>query len=233
MIGSNPGSGGGQRPRPMTPIGGNFGEAFDENALSALGSATQQAGQGSGSSSQTSALSSLAGAAGAGKLSAAQQAALAQQAGGGGLPGADSARAKDPRPVGSLVQELIQRPISDIAEGLQSLFSLSGLLGIENPADDPQKKAKRRQIHQRYQQLTQAEQAEAQRQYQAEMERKQKEQQEAEEKRRREAAKQSETIQAPSGSKKGPDAGGGSRKQRAVTQLQNSRKQLSNPAGAD
>jgi len=59
-------------------------------------------------------------------------------------------------------------------------------------------------------------------------ERKQKEEQEAEEKRRRKA-QESQTIEAPSGQKKGPDAGGGSKKQKAQTKLQNDRKQLGGP----
>jgi type IV secretory pathway VirB10-like protein len=164
----------------------------------------------------------------------ANEAAMQQMqkaAGGGGLsgqPGQAQVPPKPPREISSFKDELLQRPATDIAEGLKLLFDLNALLGINPAVDTPEEQARKRQIHQRYQQLTQEEQQEAQRQYQQEMERKQKEELEAEEKRRREA-QESQVIQAPSGQKKGPDAGGGSRKQKAVTKLQNSRKQLGGP----
>ena len=103
-----------------------------------------------------------------------------------------------------------------------------------NPqTDTPEEQAKKRQNHQNFQRHTQEQQEVAQQQYQAEMERKQKEEQEAEQKRRRKAQEESQTIEAPSGQKKGPNAGGGSKKQKAMTKLQNDRKQLGGPMGAD
>lgn len=229
--------GGGSKPRPQAPAGGmgqmgGFGEAFEEQQSMMQSMSQKQSSQQAAAPVQQSIAQGQGGGAAATDFGA-NEAAMQQmqKAAGGGLPGQPGQAQvppKPPREVGSFTDELLKRPAADIFEGLKSFFDLNALLGINPATDTPEEQAKKRQIHQRYQQLTQDEQQEAQRQYQEEMERKQKEEQEAEEKRRRKA-QESQTIEAPSGQKKGPDAGGGSKKQKAQTKLQNDRKQLGGP----
>jgi len=224
------------------PIGGGFGEAFDEQASQ---QAMTQAMSQKATSQQAAAPQAQALAQGQGGTAAANdfgsggetpnEAAMQQLqkqmggVGGAGMPGGAPAQ-KPPREVGTLAEELIERPIKDIGEGIRSIFSLNDLLNINPQTDTPEQQAKKKQIHQRYQQLTQEEQAEAQRQYQEEMERKQKEEQEAQEKKRREQEAAAQEIQAPSSPQKGPvGPSGNSGKQRAMTRLNTQRK---NPIGS-
>jgi hypothetical protein len=208
---------------------GDFGEASDEQSLSRMMSQKQVSQQGSAPVQQ--AIGYGQGGAAAASDFGSNESSLQQTQKASGINSQNQSKTqKPPLPVGNFAQELITRPLKSIKESLHSFFDLSSLLNINYDVDSPQAQAKKRAIHQRYQQLTQEEQQEAQRQYQEELEKKQKEEQEAQEKRRQEEQKNSQPIQAPAGQKKGPDLGGGSRKQRAQTKLQNDRKQLGGPS---
>lgn len=232
MISPKPQSAGQKGRSQVQPIGGAFGEAFDEQAMMQAMSAKQSSQQAAAPVQQ--ALQQGQGGTAAANDFGANEAMMQQmqKAGAtGGMPGMPGAKA--PRAVGSLTDELINRPIQDVKEGLQSIFDLNDLLGVNPTTDTPEEQAKKRIIHQNFQRLTQEQQQVAQQQYQEEMERKQREEQEEEEKRRRKQQEESQTIQAPSGKKQGPDAGGGSRKQKAMTKLQNDRKQLGGPGSSN
>lgn len=169
---------------------------------------------------------------------AALQSMMAGKSGGGAagssqnpqLPTAQSQPQK-PREIGSLAEELVTRPLADIGKGLLSIFDIGSLFGAK-PADDPEKKAKRQQVHQRWQQLTQEQQAIAQQRYQQEMQRKQMMAQEDEMRRQREQA-QSQDIVMPSSPQKGAQQQGGSGKQRAMTKLKQDRTTQNNLSSAN
>jgi len=108
---------------------------------------------------------------------------------------------------------------------------INNILGTESNTDDPEKKAKRKQMLQKYNSMTDAEQQVVKQKYQKEMQKKQQEEQEKEMKKQQEAQK-SQQIQAPSSPKRGAAGQGGSRKQKASLQLENDRKTLGNAKGA-
>lgn len=172
--------------------------------------------------------------------SASQQKALTQQvadprtaqAVAQGQNQAQSGIPSAPREVGSLADELIKRPARDIWNEVKQFFSLNTWLGIK-PAEDPEKRAKQKQIHQRYSQLTQEQQAEARKRYERELQKKQAQQQEEEQRKQAEAQQNAQTVEVPSSSQKGPQGPAGSKKQKAVTKLQNDRKQLGGPSSAN
>jgi hypothetical protein len=154
--------------------------------------------------------------------SAQQMQALGQQAGVGDIT--------QPREVGSVTEELINRPLKDIAKGIRSIFSIDNLLGQESSGPDPESQAKKKQLHQRFSQLSQEEQAVARERYQQEMERKQRIAEEDQISRQQEAqAKQ--PIQMPSSPQKGN--GGQSKKQSAMQQLQDDRTKIGKVQGAN
>jgi hypothetical protein len=134
------------------------------------------------------------------------------------------------REVGSLGEELVKRPLQDISKGIRSIFSINSLLGVEEVKDSPEEKVKKRQLHQRFNKLSQEEQAVAKQRYQQEMERKQRMAEEDEQSRQQKAqAKQS--IVMPSGPQKGN--GGQSKKQSAMQQLQDDRTKIGKVQGAN
>lgn len=169
-----------------------------------------------------------------------QQKALGQQSGGAlpagtGAPAhgsAAGAHAPAPREVGTFQEELITRPAHDVAEGLKSLFDLKLALGIDPQTDDPQTQAKKKQMLQRFNQMTDAEQAVAQQEYQKRLQEKQAQEQEKEARRQQEA-QQSQTLVVPQGQSKGAQNPGGSKKQQAAQRIQQDRKTLSNAKGAN
>lgn len=120
----------------------------------------------------------------------------------------------------------------DIAKGLLSFFDLNAVLQIDPVQEDPQKKAKKQQLHQRYQRLTQEEQQYVQQKYKAEMEKKQQEEQEKQLQEQQKQQQEAQNLVVPSSPKKGPVGPGGSGKQRAVNKLQQDRKSLGGPSGA-
>lgn len=134
--------------------------------------------------------------------------------------------ARKARAVGTLPEELVFNPIKDVVAGLKSIFDINALLGINPATDSPEEKAKKQKMHQRWQKLTQEEQQVAQQRYQEEMQRKQTEEEEKMLKQQQAEDARANAIQAPSSPQKGPKGPGGSKKQKAVTKMQNDRKQL-------
>jgi hypothetical protein len=203
---------GGNKPNPqagggLSQMGGGFGESgMDENALQ---SALSQSG-GDDSSAQPGGVSPT------------------QQTGqGNSSPGGTT----KPRIVGSFGEELVKRPFKDIAKGLISLFDINALLGSKPAEEDPAEKAKKQQIHSRFEQLTQEEQTYAQEKYQQEMQKKQQEEEERQAKKQQEERAKSQAIAPPSSPKKGP-AQKGSGKAGAMQQLEDERTKIGNVQSA-
>jgi hypothetical protein len=134
-----------------------------------------------------------------------------------------------PRTIGSIGEELVKRPMADIARGIKSIFSVSNLLGVETPQEKPEDQAKKKQLHQRYNQLSQEEQRVARERYQHEMERKQRMAEEDDISRQRKAQSK-QSIVMPSGPQKGN--GGKSKKQDAMQSLQDDRTKIGKVQGA-
>jgi hypothetical protein len=108
-----------------------------------------------------------------------------------------------PREVGSLKQELVTRPIEDIKKELHKFVDLNLLLGIDPTNDTPEKQAKKKQLHARYQQLTEAEQKVARERYQQKLQQEQEEEkQQQAEKKKAEQQKQANIAPPSSVSKK-------------------------------
>jgi len=201
------------RPRPSGGFNAGFGsfndsfEQFDDNAMSA---AMQQ------------------------KTLGQQQTSSAQSATGGSALGtqqpATGAVPAQPREVSTISDELIDRPIHDVAQGLKSLFDINSLLGINPDTDNPETQARKKQMLSRWQNLNQAQQTVAQERYQEEMQKKkQSEEEKQAEKQHQEDAKR-QTIVMPSSTKKGPVGPGGSgKKPAAVAQMELQRKSLGGP----
>lgn len=152
-----------------------------------------------------------------------QMQALQQQVGGGAN--------NQPREVGTLGEELVKRPFGDIVKGIRSIFSVEELLGVKSDQPDPEKQAKKKQLHQRFNQLSQEEQAVARERFQKEMERKQRMAQEDEMRRQQEA--QQSVVQMPSSPQRGAAGPSGSKKQQAMQQLQDDRTKIGKVQGAN
>jgi hypothetical protein len=103
-----------------------------------------------------------------------------------------------PREVSSFSEELIKRPLHDLGKELKLFVDLNELLGIAQ-GDTPEEQVKKKQLHQRYQQLTQAEQQVAKQKYQEKLQRRQEEEKAKEQKRQEEQAKPS--LPPPTGKK--------------------------------
>jgi hypothetical protein len=213
------------RPRPSGGFNagmGNFNDSFenlDENAMQAAAKQKTLAQQATSSTQSTTGGSALG----------------TQPAGGlGGLMGQGAgAQPAKPRPMASIPEELIQRPAQDIVKGLTSLFDINSILGIHLEKDDPQTQAKKKQMLQRWNQLNDEDKEYASKKYQEETQKKQKEEQEKEaQKQQAEEAKKQELV-VPSSPKNGPVGPGGSKKQKAVSKLQQDRKGLGNAKGSN
>jgi hypothetical protein len=201
-------------PRPRTSGGfnqgiGHFNDSFDEHLdENAMQSAMMQ-----------KALS--------------QQSSSSAQPGGGpsplgaGLPG--GAQPVAPREVGSLTEELVERPTQDIVAGLKSFFDINQLLDINPETDDPATQAKKKQMHSRWQTLDQEQQQVAQQRYKQEMEQKQREEQARQQAEQQRRAAEAQTLSVPSGPSKGPAGPGGQKKPVAVQRLEDNRKKLGGP----
>lgn len=209
-------------------MGGGFGEHLDENAMQ------QAMGQKQLAQQATNQQSALQAGQGGGKA----QTDFSQLQSEAGLDGLQQTQAGNPsqqpkpRPVGTLAEELVARPVQDVIAGIKSLFDINALLGINPQTDSPEDQARKQKMHQRWQQLDQEQQQVAQQKYQQEMQKKQAEEEEKQ-RRQQEAAAANQTIQAPSSPKKGPEGPGGSKKQKAVTKLENDRKQLGGPSSVN
>jgi predicted RND superfamily exporter protein len=218
MPGPKPGGRSGPRPRPMGGFNAGLGgmnEHLDEAALKAASQQKQL-------SQQQSSTQNASGKSGTNPL-AQHTDALSQKSEGQG-----TFQPQKPRGVGTLTQELVKRPAQDIVKGLKSIFDIKALLGI-NTADTPEEQAKKQQLHQRFQKLTDEQQQVAQKNYQEEMQKKKLEMEEEEKKKQAEAEQNAQALAPPSAPKKGPvgPASGQSKKQKSQTQLQQSRQGLS------
>ena len=178
----------------LTSSGGmrqTFGGSINEDHLdeAALGGGVQAKGQ----SQQASVL---------GQQAALQQ--LARNQGAGKTPLANNPQASETgaRPVGDLSQELLVRPATDLLETLKSFADIDRLLAI-NSGDTPEEQAKKKQISARWQQLTEAEQAEAKHHYQEALEAKRQEEAKKEEQKRQEKEAQEDTLLVPKGRQTG------------------------------
>jgi hypothetical protein len=138
-----------------------------------------------------------------------------------------------PREVGSIQEELIQRPVQDIFTELKGFFDVNKLLGIDSAKDDPQTQARKKQMLQRWNNLNSEQQEVAKQRYQAEMKKKQQLEQEKQQKEQQKQQQSASSIEVPSSPKKGPVGPAGSKKQKVVQKLQNDRKTLSGPASAN
>lgn len=201
-----------KKPTTKSSLNQDFGEAFEEmQAMNKMGG--QKAGQSSTDPS-------------AGQTPALQQQLSDQMAG-----GVDHQNKS--REVGSLKEELLVRPVKDIAQGLASIFDIKSILGINEIQDTPEEQMKKKQLHQRFQKLTQEEQQYAQQKYQQEMQKKKQKEEEEKIKKKREEQAKNQAIAPPSSPKKGPVGPGGSRKQKAEAKLEMDRKTLGGPSSVD
>lgn len=141
------------------------------------------------------------------------------------LQGNEGAKqARDPRPVGSLKQELVDRPLKDTVDEIKEFFSIKRLLDIDPNRDTPEEQAKKKQMHARWQQLTQAEQQVAKQKYQEKVKKKQEEERQKQMKEQREKEQKAQAIAPPSTPKRGPGSPGGNKS--ATAQLQQSRQTI-------
>jgi hypothetical protein len=217
---SSPGRSGASRPPGGMGGGSDFGEAFDEQSLSNM---MTQVGQQQSSNDPSS------GGPGGGSSGSQMPQLPPQMAPDAQAPSMPPVK---PREIGSLADELIKRPVQDIFNELKSFFDLNSLLGIKDPSKDPQTLAKKRQMMQRYNQLTAEQQQVAQQKYQERQMRKQKQQEEEAMKKQREQAEKQASISVPSSPQKGPKGQAGG-KPKAVMKLEQDRQKLSGPASAN
>lgn len=199
------------RPRPgggFNSGAGAFGEHLDESALRQAVNQKQQ-------TQQTAQLNPSLGA-------ASQQQRTQQQAG----------TQTPPREVASIGEEF-QRAGKDIVTGVADFFNPYKWLGIEDHQLDPQELAKTKQHLQAFNQINQEYQAEVKRRTQERIQ-KEKAAREQEEQRKHQAeqARQQQVV-VPTTPERGPKGPGGSRKQKRDYQLQQNRKPLSGPQGAN
>jgi len=146
----------------------------------------------------------------------------------GSQPGAGTPSAP-PREVSTIKDELVNRPIQDIGKELAAFFDINALLGIKPEVDDPQTQAHKKQLHSRWEKLTQEQQQLAQKNFQMEMEKK-KQQQELEAQQKEQAERsRADTLVVPTSRQTGTNAQAGSRKANVVAQLEHDRKTLGGP----
>ncbi len=209
MIGPKPAF----RPRPgggFNPGFGQMNEHLDESAVQAA--------------SQQKALQQTAGSVSANPPSGPGAAAP------GGLPAGPSSEPVKPRAMGSIPEELVVRPAKDIVKGLASLFDLNAWLGIPKQVDDPQTQARKQQMLQRFNRLTDEQQAEAKRRYDLNLKKKQQAEQEKQAREQQQRQQEAQSLEMPSSPQKGPVGPGSSKKQKAANKLQQDRKTLSGPS---
>jgi len=189
--------------KPMTPRpSGGFNQGFGDFGEHLDETAVQQAMQ---------------------QKAASQQATNPQTA---QVSGQNSTAPTKPREIGTIKEELVTRPAHDILKGLVSLFDIKSILGLNPQTDTPEEQAKKKQLHQRFNQLTQEQQQVAQENYKREMERKRRIEEEKQAQRQREEQAKAQSIAPPSSPSKGP---AGAKKPAAVDKLEQDRKTLSGP----
>ncbi|MEN8253375.1 MAG: hypothetical protein ABFQ62_03305 [Patescibacteria group bacterium] len=170
------------------------------------------------------------------------QKALSQSAADPGQMPTSGVQGQNQSPLGTQSKQAKARPVSpkkelkwmaqDLAKGLLSIFDINAALGIDPAQDSPEDQAKKRQMHQRYQKMTQEEQAYTQELYNEKMKKQQLEEQKKEEERIRKE-KENQQITMPSSPKKGPKGPGGSKKKQAIAKLEQDRKGVGKVAGAN
>lgn len=139
----------------------------------------------------------------------------------------------EPRPIGSIKDELVTRPVQDVGRELAAFFDINALLGINVEHDDPQTQAQKKALHSRWQNLNQKQQQLAQKMFQEEMQKKKQEQEaEAQKKQQAERAR-ADTLVVPTSTQKGPVGPGGSGKKAAAAKLQHDRQTLGGPKSAN
>jgi len=143
-----------------------------------------------------------------------------------------AAQPPKPREVGSIKDELVVRPIQDVAAGLKSIFDINQLLGINPDQDDPQTKLRKQQMLQRWQKLEAEDQEVAKRIFQRDMQKRQQEEQEKEIRKQQEEERKNQQMVIPSSPSKGPVGPGGQKKPAAVMKLEQDRKTLGGPQSA-
>lgn len=146
-------------------------------------------------------------------------------------PPASHAAPPPPREVSTIGDELGNRLFSDIKKEAKSLFDLNAIVGI-HPGDTPEEQAHKARVHQGYESLTADQQAVAQELYKNKMKTLQDEENAKKQKEQQAAAAKQQSIAPPPSPQKGADLFSGSRKKRAVAQLQHNRQTLSNVASA-
>jgi hypothetical protein len=137
-----------------------------------------------------------------------------------------------PREIGT-VQEEFKRMGQDVATGVKDFFSINTWLQINPEAKDPEELAKRRQVHARFKELDEEQQAVARQMYEAELQKKKAaEEEEAQRKQAQEAQKEQE-LPMPSSPQKGPVGPAGSGKKRAIQKLQQDRQGIRSLSGSN
>ncbi|KUK84298.1 MAG: hypothetical protein XD98_0012 [Microgenomates bacterium 39_6] len=134
--------------------------------------------------------------------------------------------ATQPRAIAGLSQELLKRPAKDLKDSFQAMFNINTLLNIQ--LKTPEEQAKQKKVAARWQKLTEEEQAEAQRIYEANLAKKRQEEEAKEKEKQELAAQQAQELPIPKGRQTGfrGFAGMGS-KQKAQTLIQRQRSTLS------
>ena len=172
-----------------------------------------------------------------------QQKAKSQQAADPGASPTSGKTGQNKSPLSTTPETQKARPVSpkqelkwfgqDLARGLASLFDINAALGIDPVKDSPEDQAKKKQIHSRYQKLSQEEQAYVQQKYQEEMKAKQEEERQKEEAKRKKEAEENQQIQVPSSPKKGPVGPAGNKKQKATQMVNQQRQGIGRVQGAN
>jgi len=198
----------------LTSSGGfrqTFGGSITEEHLD------RAAASSSSQSKQSNQQSSVLGQQGASREAAATQGAnqtdLAQ------TPDKVAAQA---RSVTSLDQELIKRPAVDVLDTFKAMFDPNRLLNIQTKT--PEEQAKQKKLATRWQQLTEAEQAEARRLYEESLAKKRQEQELEEQKKQEKEEAKAQELPVPQGRQTGfRGFGGMSGSKKAQTILQRQR----------
>jgi len=137
-----------------------------------------------------------------------------------------------PREVSTFKDELIDRPVEDIVQGVKKIFSLHDVLNI-NSGDTPEEQEKKKILNQRFEKLTAEQQEVAKKRFQEEMQKKKETEEEEQRKQTKEEEAQDVTLAPPSSPRKGPIGLFGSKKQKAQQILQRDRQSLGRVAGAN
>ncbi len=133
-----------------------------------------------------------------------------------------------PREVGTLKQELINRPLKDAVQEIKTFFDINRILGINKESDSPEEIARKKKLHQRWQNLTAAEQKVAQEKFERELKKKQEEEQQQQLKKQKQEEEQQQSIAPPSSVSKKPGlfVAGKSGKKKAQNRLQQQMKTM-------